>query len=83
MSDLTWALCSLAVAALAWDGFRRWLGREGTTVRELRAELTGTQADWGRRFAKHEAAHAALESRVASMQPNLQPLGKHYSTRGG
>jgi hypothetical protein len=78
---IIWPLVALAIAALATYAFTRWLARDTTTVRELRAELKATQEDWGKRFEKYERAHDMLVTRFNNTSPSPNPLGKTYSTR--
>lgn len=74
---MLWPLAVVLVALFALIGWLRYLSRESVTALELRK----TQEDWGKRFDAYERDFDALVKRVNAIQPQMQPLGKHYSTR--
>lgn len=82
IAAIAWPLALVVVSVLAYLGFIRWLAREVTTVRELRAELKATQDDWQARFARYERGHDQLVTRINNMNPMPNPLGK-FGTRTG
>lgn len=81
-----WPIATVGIAAIACFGFCQWLRRDEKTVRELKYELGATQAEWTKRFDNLErqcdARMTTLEKRVNALQPAMNPLGSHYSTRG-
>lgn len=86
ITNILWPLVTLGIAAMGCYAFCRWLQREQSSVRTLRAELTATQGEWTQRFESVERQHdirvTTLEKRVNALQPSMNPLGSHYSTRG-
>lgn len=85
VTQVLWPLVVLGVAAIGCYAFVRWLQRDYATVRGLRQELAETQRDWLQRFESLERQQnervSALEKRVNALQPGMNPLGSHYSTR--
>ena len=81
ISEFIWQLIAAVAIATFWDLVKRWLNRDVAAVRELKAELKATHADWEKRFSFYERAHDQLVARFNSSNPSPNPLGKHYTTR--
>lgn len=81
IQDVLYAVVILGASGLIWDGWRRYLAKESTTVAELKNEIAARDADFAKRFAVYEKAHDALVTRFNAAAPSPNPLGKTYSTQ--
>lgn len=84
-----WPWVVFSAVAFCYSGFRLWLKRDATSVKDLKHQLGELERDWTHKF-EHEkeqnerrigAIERVLNAKAQSEGRN--PLGAHYSTRGG
>jgi hypothetical protein len=88
MTEIAIAGALVALGAMGWDGWRRWLARDSSEYEKLRAGFVERERSvdlrddqWTEKFAGLERRTGAVETALRGLEPKFQPLGKHYSPR--